>query len=396
MNQVNGHIAIPAPEVLRTPLSIPDKLLMGPGPTNVSPRVAQACSLQLGHMHQETFRTMDEIKDGMRYLFQTSNPWTLVVSGPGHLGMEAILVNLLEQGDTLLVGTNGLWGNRCRDLANRIGANPVALEAEGGKSISLEQIREGLIKHKPKVLFLVHSESSTGVMQPLAGVGDLCREHGCLLAVDSVASLGGVPFYMDEWKVDAVYTGSQKVIGAPPGLAPISFGPRAVEKIKTRKSLIKSYLLDMNELTIQWQCNEKSIPRIYHHTPPVNLLFALREALAEITEEGLENVWQRHAEASARLHAGLQSLGLKLFVKNPAERLPTVTTFVIPEGVDWKMVIQYAMDKYKIEIAGGLGPTVGKVFRIGCLGINATPAKVDRVLQALKEGLEFAKLQGRL
>jgi alanine-glyoxylate transaminase/serine-glyoxylate transaminase/serine-pyruvate transaminase len=339
---------------------------------------------------------MDEIKDGMRYLFQTSNPWTLVVSGPGHLGMEAILVNLLEQGDTLLVGTNGLWGNRCRDLANRIGTNPVALEAEGGKSISLEQIREGLIKHKPKVLFLVHSESSTGVMQPLAGVGDLCREHGCLLAVDSVASLGGVPFYMDEWKVDAVYTGSQKVIGAPPGLAPISFGPRAVEKIKTRKSLIKSYLLDMNELTIQWQCNEKSIPRIYHHTPPVNLLFALREALAEITEEGLENVWQRHAEASARLHAGLQSLGLKLFVKNPAERLPTVTTFVIPEGVDWKMVIQYAMDKYKIEIAGGLGPTVGKVFRIGCLGINATPAKVDRVLQALKEGLEFAKLQGRL
>ncbi|ODN06035.1 Serine--pyruvate aminotransferase, mitochondrial [Orchesella cincta] len=385
------------PSVLANPMNVPVKLLMGPGPTNVSPRVMQASSNQmLGHMHAETFQIMDEIKAGLRYVFQTSNPWTLVVSGPGHLGMEAVLVNLLEPGDKVLIGINGLWGKRAVDLANKLGASPIPLEQETGKSISLDEIEQGLSKHKPKVLFLIHSESSSGVMQPLVGVGDLCRKHDCLFVVDTVASLGGVPFFMDDWNVDAVYTGSQKVIGAPPGLSPISFGPRAVEVIKTRKTLIKSYLLDMNELTIQWQCGDPSIPRIYHHTPPVNLFYALREALAELTEEGLENVWKRHAQAAARLHAGIHSLGLKLFVQDESDRLPTVTTILVPEGIDWKRVVQFLMEKHLIEIAGGLGPTVGKVFRIGLLGCNATPEKVDRVLQALKEGLEFAKLQGHL
>ncbi|CAL8083464.1 unnamed protein product [Orchesella dallaii] len=399
MSQVaNGQTGLlPPPKGLVAPINVPQKLLMGPGPTNVSPRVQQASGLQLiGHMHAETFQIMDEIKAGMQYAFQTKNQWTLVISGPGHLGMEAVLVNLLEPGDKVLIGVNGLWGKRAVDLANRLGASPLALEQEAGKSLSLDEIEQGLSKHKPKVLFLVHSESSTGVMQPLVGVGDLCRKYDCLLVVDTVASLGGVPFFMDDWKIDAVYTGSQKVIGAPPGLAPISFGPRAVEAIKSRKSPVKSYLLNMNELTIQWQCGDPSIPRIYHHTPPVNLFYALREALAELTEEGLENVWKRHAEASARLHAGIRSLGLKLFVQNESDRLPTVTTILVPEGIDWKKVIQYLMEKHKIEIAGGLGPTVGKVFRIGVLGCNATPEKVDRVLQALKEGLEFAKLQGHL
>ncbi|ODM88834.1 Serine--pyruvate aminotransferase, mitochondrial [Orchesella cincta] len=384
------------PAELLSPIHIPQHLLMGPGPTNVSERVAKACGNQIiGHMHKECFKIMDEIKAGLRYAFQTENSWTLAVSGPSHLGMEAVLVNLLEPGDKVLIGVNGLWGNRAMDLANRLGAKPIALRQELGKSFSLSKIERGLSKHRPKVLFLVHSESSTGVMQNLIGVGDLCRKYKVLLVVDAVASLVGVPFFMDDWKVDAVYTGTQKAIGAPPGICPVSFGRRAVKVIETRKTPIKSYMLDMNILTIQWGCHV-NLPRIYHHTPAVNLLFALREALAEVVEEGLENLWKRHAQASARLRAGLLAMGMKLFVEDEKDRLLTVTTIVIPDGIEWRKVTQYVMDTYNMEISGGLGPSVGKVFRIGTLGVNATPEKVDLALQAFKEGLEFARLKARL
>jgi alanine-glyoxylate transaminase/serine-glyoxylate transaminase/serine-pyruvate transaminase len=232
-------------------------------------------------------------------------------------------------------------------------------------------------------------------MQNLTGVGDLCRSYNCLLVVDTVASLGGVPVFIDDWKIDAVYTGSQKVLGAPPGIAPISFSPRAVDKIKNRRTPIKSFLCDMNLLANYWGCNEGET-RVYHHTPPVNILYGLREGLAMVAEEGLENLWRRHAECVGRLYAGLRSMGLEFFVEKEANRLPTVTTLRIPPGCDWKLIPQYAMDKYRIEIAGGLGPTLGMVLRIGVMGHNAYPEKVDRVLNALKEAIQYSKFQNRL
>jgi alanine-glyoxylate transaminase/serine-glyoxylate transaminase/serine-pyruvate transaminase len=341
-------------------------------------------------MHPEIFRIMDDIKVGLQYVFQTENPWTLVISGPGHLAMEAVLVNLLEQGDTMLVGVNGLWGDRVADLAFRIGAKAVRMETEPGNTFSLQEIEAALVTSRPKVLFLVHSESSTGVMQNLDGVGDLCRKYGCLLAVDTVASLGGVPFSVDKLKIDAIYTGSQKVIGAPPGIAPISFGPRAVEVIKARKTPVKSFLLDMKLLSVYWACSPGDV-RFYHHTPPINLFYGLREALTAVVEEGLPSIWRRHEENANRLRDGILAMGLELFVKNPADRLPTVTTIKVPEGLDWKAVTKHAMEKFDIEIAGGLGLTAGRVFRIGLMGYNAYPEKVDRVLAALKDSIKMAK-----
>lgn len=390
----NSFLTVPRPsQLLNERLKVPmHRLLMGPGPSNCSPQVCAANSLPiLGHMHPEFFKVMDDIKSGLQYVFQTTNPWTLLISGPGHLAMEAVLVNLLETGDTMLVGVNGLWGERVADLAVRLGAKAVKMETVAGTSFGLDQIEEALKTTKPKLLFLVHSESSTGVMQSLEGVGDLCRKYGALLAVDTVASLGGVPFSVDKWKVDAVYTGSQKVIGAPPGLGPITFSPRAVEVIKNRKTPVKSFLLDMKLLSVYWACSEGDV-RFYHHTPPANLFYAMREALTFVVEEGLESFWKRHAATSTRLQEGIKDMGLHLFVAKPEDRLPTVTTIKVPEGLDWKAVTKNAMEKFDIEIAGGLGPTAGKVFRIGVMGFNATPEKVDRVLEALKESVKMAKL----
>jgi len=398
VNGINGYHEIPPPAVLKVPIHVPEKLLMGPGPSNCCPRVLEACSLPVvGHMHTEFFKILDDIKAGLQYVFQTENKWTLAISGPGHLAMEAILVNLLEPGDSVLVGVNGLWGNRASETAERIGAKVHRLEKPLGTAFNKGEIAVALQTYRPKLLFLVHSESSTGIMQNLEGIGELCQSHNCLLAVDAVASLGGVPFYMDKWKIDAMYTGSQKVIGAPAGMAPISFGPRAVNKIKSRTTPIKSFLVDMNMLSNYWDCNGDGAPRMYHHTPPINLMYGLREALAIIVEEKLENMWIRHAECTARLHAGLKGMGLEYFVQEPSDRLPTVTTIKVPTGIkDWKHVCQYAMDKNLIEIAGGLGPTVGQIYRIGCMGYNAYPGKVDRLLQVLREGLEYGKLHGRL
>jgi alanine-glyoxylate transaminase/serine-glyoxylate transaminase/serine-pyruvate transaminase len=395
MDMESPRVDFDPPAILKNPINVPEKLLMGPGPSNCSPRVLQACSLPIiGHMgHKEFNVILDDIKAGLQYTFQTRNKWTIAISGPGHLGMEAVLANLLEPGESIVIGCNGLWGARASETASRLGACVYKMEKPMGESFSKVDISDALEKHKPKVLFLVHSESSTGVMQSLEGIGDLCQSHNCLLVVDAVASLGGVPFYMDGWKIDAVYTGSQKVIGAPPGIAPISFSPRAVQVIRNRITPVKSFLCDMNLLSNYWDCNNGE-PRIYHHTPPINILFGLREALSQVVQEKLENMWSRHAEATARLYRGVRAMGLELFVENQKDRLPTVTTIKIPTGVDWKLITQHAMDKHMIEIAGGLGPTVGKIVRIGVMGYNAYPGKVDRVLQALKEGIEYAKMHG--
>ncbi|XP_031975979.1 serine--pyruvate aminotransferase isoform X2 [Corvus moneduloides] len=347
-------LRVPPPQGLLRPLAVPERLLLGPGPSNVPPRIQAAGGRQLlGHMHPEVLQVMDEIKAGIQYAFQTQNRLTLAISGSGHCAMEAALFNLLEPGDTVLVAINGIWGQRAADIARRLGANVYELLKPPGKYFTPQDIEQGLVQHKPLVLFITHGESSTGVLQPLEGLGELCHRHGCLLLVDAVASLGGAPIFMDQQEIDVLYSGSQKVLNAPPGTAPISFSERAREKLLKRKMKPLSFYLDMGWLANYWGCDGE--PRRYHHTAPINSFFSLREGLAILAE-------------------------LKA-------RLPTITTVRVPEGYNWKDITAFLMDSHGVEIAGGLGPTVDKVLRIGLMGCNSTGANVDRVLRALQDAL---------
>uniref|UniRef100_A0A6I8N1F9 Alanine--glyoxylate aminotransferase n=1 Tax=Ornithorhynchus anatinus TaxID=9258 RepID=A0A6I8N1F9_ORNAN len=344
----------PPPSLLK-PFVIPDKLLLGPGPSNLPPRVMAAGGLQMiGHMHKEMFQIMDEIKEGIQYAFQTKNQITLAISGSGHSAMEAALFNALEPGDSVMVGVNGIWGQRAADIAERIGGKVHQLVKSPGGYYTLQDIEKGLIQHKPVLLFLTQGESSSGVLQPLDGYGDLCHRYNCLLLVDCVASLGGTPIHMDKQAIDILYSGSQKVLNAPPGTSIISFSEKAR----------------------------------YHHTTPVISLYSLREGLAILAEQGLEKSWKHHEEVTQYLYEELQKLGLKLFVKEPEVRLPTVTTVAVPEGYNWKDIVDFLMNKYGIEITGGLGPSIGMVLRIGLLGYNCSRANVDKVIQALREALK--------
>ncbi|NXC72472.1 SPYA protein, partial [Anhinga anhinga] len=376
-------LRVPPPQGLLRPLAVPERLLLGPGPSNVPPRILAAGSQQLlGHMHPEVLQVMDEIKAGIQYAFQTQNRLTLAISGTGHCAMEAALLNLLEHGDTALVAVNGIWGQRAADIARSVGQQVQA--SPGGSHLPL-CFTQGLGKHKPSVLFITHGESSSGVLQPLEGLGELCHRHGCLLLVDAVASLGGAPIFMDQQEIDVLYSGSQKVLNAPPGSAPISFSERAREKMLRRKTKPTSFYLDMGWLANYWGCDGE--PRRYHHTAPINSFFSLREGLAMLVELGLESSWERHRANCAQLCQGLRNLGLELFVKEEKARLPTITTLRVPEGYDWKEITAFLMDKHAIEIAGGLGPSVGKVLRIGLMGCNSTSGNVDRVLRALQDAL---------
>merc|ERR1711997_159799 len=333
---------IAPPESLKDSIHIPQmRLLMGPGPSNVSERVLKAQALPtLGHLHPEFCKVMDDVKAGIQYAFQTNNALTLALSATGHAGMEAVMANLLEDGDTILIAENGIWGQRAEDMAKRKRAIVQKITNPPGIPFSLKQIEDGLKSSKPAVFFITHGESSTGVCQPLEGVGDLCKQYGALFAVDTVASLGGVPLEADKLGIDAIYTGSQKVLSCPPGTAPISFSEKAVAKIKSRSTPPASFYLDMNWLGKYWDCYPGE-GRVYHHTGPVNSMYALREALAILSEEGLIACYKRHRACTERLHDGLKAMGLELFVQNPDARLPTVTTIKVPEGIDWKEATVY-------------------------------------------------------
>ena len=307
--------------------------------------------------------------------------------------MEAVVANLLEPGDSILVGTSGIWGERVSDMASRFGArvSQLAPDAPRGGSIPVAKIVEAIGREKPTVVFLVQGESSTGVHQNLGPeIGRACRAAGSLLVVDSVASLGGVPFYADEWLVDAGYAGSQKVLSAPPGAAPLFFGERALEKLARRKTPPATYNLDLNLVGTYWGWFLPEKPRSYHHTGMVSMWYAMREALAVLREETggkLEASWERHSAMAARLWAGLTELGLKPFPASPEDALATVNTIVVPEGVDWAALCAHALKEYHLEIAGGLGPTAGKVWRVGVMGRNACPECVDLVVAAFRSGL---------
>eukprot|EP00731_Ephydatia_muelleri_P014900 Em0008g620a len=376
----------PSEEALR-PLVVPQRLLLGAGPSNCHPRVLKASAQQmLTVVCPEFYAVMDDIRAGLKYFFQTTNELTLAIDGAGHAAMETSLVNVVEPGDRVLILENGIWSQRAREIADRCGAIVKSIVCSLGEFFPHKEIEEGLQTFKPHVLFTCQGESSTGVLQPIEGIGDLCRQHDCLLIVDGVASFGGVPFFMDRWNVDIAYSGSQKVLSAPPGLSPISFGPRARAKMASRKTKVQSFYFDINWLMKYWAVDGAT--RVYHHTASVSLYYALKESLAMLAEEGLEASWSKHKRNAELLWEGLEKLGLELFVKDKAARLPTVTAIKIPPGMDYKVFNTYMAHKHSLEVAGGLGPAATKVWRIGLLGNNARSENVVAVLKAVDDGLK--------
>ncbi|HTY26307.1 MAG TPA: alanine--glyoxylate aminotransferase family protein [Desulfomonilaceae bacterium] len=364
-------------------LDMPVRLLLGPGPSNVHPRVRQALAMnEVGHLDPKFIQLMNEVQELIRYVWQTDNPFTIPVSGTGSAAMEATLANCVEPGDVVLIGVNGYFGERLCDMASRYGADIRRMEKPWGEVFSLEEIGAGMEKHRPSILALVHGETSTGAMQPMDGVGKLCREFDALLLLDTVTSLGGAPVLLDRWHVDLAYSGSQKCLSCPPGISPLTLGERALEKLNRRKTKVPNWYLDMNLLAKYW-----GKERTYHHTAPVNMNYALREALILITEEGLENRWERHRTNAEMLWDGLEELGIGCHV-DKRYRLPSLTTALIPDGVNGKAIADFLLQNYNIEIAGGLGQLAGKVWRIGLMGFNSRPENVLLLLAAMKHALE--------
>jgi len=365
-----------------SPLNMPTRLLLGPGPCNAHPTVLQAMNTPpVGHLDPTFLALMDEIQSLLRYVWQTENPLTIAVSGTGTAAMEATIANSVEPGDVVLIGVKGYFGNRLVDMAGRYGADVRTITKPWGQVFSLDELRSAMETHRPRILALVHAETSTGARQPLEGVGDLCREFDSLLLVDSVTSMGGVPLFLDKWGIDLAYSCSQKGLGCPPGASPFTMGPRALKKLQNRKMKVPNWYLDMNLLCKYWGSD-----RIYHHTAPINLYYALREGLRLIAEEGIENSWQRHQQNVEYLWDRLEGVGLTLHVEREF-RLPTLSTVRIPDGVDGKAIARKLLDEHNIEIGGGLGELAGKVWRIGLMGYNSRKETVDKLLEALKQVL---------
>lgn len=363
-------------------LDVPPRLLLGPGPSNAHPRVLQALGMrQVGHLDPTFIHLMDEVQELLRYAWQTSNKFVVPVSGTGSAAMEASLANMVEPGDRVLIGINGYFGHRLADMAGRYGADVRLIEKAWGEVFTLDELGAGLEEHRPTILALVHAETSTGARQPLEGVADLCRQFDALLLIDSVTSLGGVPLFLDEWGVDIAYSGSQKCLSCPPGLSPLTFGPRALDKLERRKSKVPNWYLDMSMVGKYWGSE-----RTYHHTAPINMNYALREALRLVAEEGLETRWSRHQANAELFWQGLADIGLSCHV-DAETRLPSLTTVRVPDGIDAKAVARRLLTEYNIEIAGGLGQLAGRVWRVGLMGFNSRPENVLALLAALRRVL---------
>jgi alanine-glyoxylate transaminase/serine-glyoxylate transaminase/serine-pyruvate transaminase len=352
----------------------------------VHPRVLRAMSTPLlGHLDPEFLVVMNEVQGMLRAVFQTQNQFTIAVSGTGSAGMEAALLNVIEPGDTVIVAVNGVFGTRMCDIVGRAGGRLVKLEVPWGQVFPLERIEEALAKEgkgKVKAVALVHAETSTGAQQPLEGLGALCHDHGALLLVDTVTSLGGVPVEVDRHGIDVCYSGTQKCLSCPPGIAPLTLSPRALEVVKARKTKVLSWYLDLSMIADYWAEGK----RAYHHTAPISMVYAVREALRIVLEEGLEARFARHRRHSAALMAGLTQLGCS---PNAAEghRLPTLNCIQTPAGVEEAPIRKALLLEHGIEIGGGLGPLVGKVWRIGLMGESARQKYVLAVLGALEQAL---------
>jgi len=356
--------------------------LFGPGPTNVPDSILEALSLPtIGHLDPEFLKIMDEIGERLRYCMQTQNALTFVLSAPGSIGMETSFVNTLEPGDKIVICINGVFGGRMKDICERIGAEVVAIEFDWGTPVDPDQLRETLVQHEDAVaVAFVHAETSTGVRSDAKTLAEVARNHGCLVIADCVTSLGGVELLIDDWGLDVVYSGSQKCLSCVPGLSPITFSAAAVDRIKARKTRAQSWFCDISLLMSYYESGEKT--RAYHHTAPVNSLFAINEALRLVEEETLEQRWKRHADAAAHLYERLEAAGLELIV-GAANRLAPLTLVRIPDGVDDTGVRSALLAEQSIELGGGLGKFAGKAWRIGLMGQNATVERADFIADAL-------------
>ncbi len=356
-----------------------ERVLMGPGPSDVSSRVLRALAAPtIGHLDPEYLVIMDETRQMLRQVFQTSNEMTMAISGTGSAGMEACVCNLIEPGDEMIVCVNGVFGGRMKDVAQRYGAIVHTIEAEWGRGITPDQVRETLKQNpKTKVFGIVHAETSTGEHQPLAEIAKIVKDSGALLLVDAVTSLGGIDLPIDNLGIDACYSGTQKCLSCPPGLSPVTFSPRAVDVVMTRKSKVTSWYLDITMLKNYWGTD-----RVYHHTAPINMTYALREALQMVLEEGLAARIARHERNHKALRAGLEHLGLNYI---PEHSLTTLNAVHIPAGIDDAAVRKRLLTEYNIEIGAGLGPFKGKAWRFGLMGSSSTEQNVTLVLAALAE-----------
>ncbi|MGD9764778.1 MAG: alanine--glyoxylate aminotransferase family protein [Candidatus Binatia bacterium] len=363
--------------------SPPDRVLLGPGPSTVHPRVLRALSTPLiGHLDPAFIALMEETKVLLRSTFQTENRLTLPISGTGSAGMEACFSNLLEPGDTAIIGRNGVFGTRMMDVAERCGARAVPVDAEWGRVIEADAVGDALRAHPDaKLVAIVHAETSTGAWQPLEDIGRLVHAAGALFVVDTVTSLGGCPVRVDDWRIDAVYSGTQKCLSCPPGLAPLSFGPRAVEAMRARRSKVQSWYLDLGMIEQYW-----GDERVYHHTAPISMNYALLEALRLVHEEGLEARWARHQRHHLALKAGVGALGLHMLAPE-GQQLWMLNSVRIPDGVDDAAVRRALLERFQLEIGGGLGPLKGIIWRIGLMGESSTEANVLYAVSALERVL---------
>jgi alanine-glyoxylate transaminase / serine-glyoxylate transaminase / serine-pyruvate transaminase len=360
----------------------PIRTLMGPGPSDVSPRVLEALARPtIGHLDPAFIGLMDDIKRLLQYAFRTKNPLTMPVSAPGSAGMECAFVNLVSPGDKVIVAQNGVFGGRMKENVERCGATPVMVQDDWGKPVDPHKV-EAALKANPdaKVFAFVHAETSTGARSDAATLAKLARDRGLLTIMDTVTGLGGIDVDIDGWGIDAVYSGTQKCLSCVPGLSPVSFSPRAQEAIQKRSHKVQSWFLDMNLVMAYWGGSSQ---RAYHHTAPINALYGLHEALVILEEEGLENAWARHRANHAALAAGLAALGIS-FVVDADHRLPQLNCVTIPAGVDDAALRRRLLDEYNLEIGAGLGPLAGKVWRIGLMGHASNRTNVLFCLGALE------------
>ncbi|QLE83994.1 MULTISPECIES: pyridoxal-phosphate-dependent aminotransferase family protein [Shewanella] len=368
----------------------PRRTLMGPGPSDVYPEVLAAQSRPtIGHLDPLFVAMMDELKALIQYAFQTENAMTLAVSAPGSAGMETCFVNLVEAGEKVIVCRNGVFGERMRQNVERIGATAVMVDNPWGEPVSVADVEAALQAHSDaKFLAFVHAETSTGALSDAKQLCALAQQHDCLTIVDAVTSLGGVELKVDEWGIDAIYSGSQKCLSCVPGLSPVSFSAKAVEKLAARSTPVQSWFLDQSLVMGYWSGDQAAGgKRSYHHTAPVNALYALHESLRLLAEEGLENAWQRHAQMHQELRAGLTELGLT-FVVDEQSRLPQLNAVYIPDGVDDAAVRSELLNRYNLEIGAGLGALAGKAWRIGLMGFGARRENVALCLKALQDVLK--------
>jgi len=366
----------------------PKRILMGPGPSDIPDRVLQAMARPIiGHLDPAFVEMMDDLKRLLQYALQTENSMTIPISAPGSAGMEACFVNLLEPGDKAIICRNGVFGERMRQNAERCNAQAVVVDDPWGDPVSPDKLQETLSKHPDaKLVAFVHAETSTGALSDAKELAKIAHRHDCLVLVDAVTSLGGVPLWVDEWEIDALYSGSQKCLSAPPGLSPVTFNARAMRVIANRKSSVQSWFLDLNLLTGYWGNGKNGSKRAYHHTAPINSLYALHEALVLLEEEGLEAAWTRHQQHHQTLVAGLQALGMEMIVK-PANRLPQLNAVYIPHGADDSTVRKRLLDEYHLEIGACLVDLAGKAWRIGLMGASCDDEHVDHCLNALGDVL---------